>query len=46
MYEVVILNLKTNTTFKKTFSSLYLLDKFKKKVKYSTKIKIIAEFKF
>jgi len=45
MYELVILNLKNNQKFSKIFNSLYLLNNFKKKVKYSKDIKIIAEFK-
>ena len=30
MYELIILNLKTNEKFKKQFTSLYLLNDFKK----------------
>ena len=45
MYELIILNLKTNTKFSKTFKSLYFLNNFKKKCKYSKEIKIIAEYK-
>lgn len=45
MYELVILNLKNNQKFSKTFNSPYLLNNFKKKAKHSKDIKIIAEFK-
>lgn len=45
MYELIILNLKTNEKFTKQFASLYLLDDFKKKCTYSQNIKIIGEFK-
>lgn len=45
MYELIILNLKTNEKFTKQFTSLYLLNDFKKKCKYSQNIKIIGEFK-
>jgi len=45
MYEVTLLNLDTNSKFTKTFTSEYLLTKFKKKCKYSKKVKILAVFK-
>lgn len=45
MYESVILNLKNNQKFSKIFYSLYLLNNFKKKARYSKDIRIIAEFK-
>lgn len=45
MYEVTILNLKTNEKFVKYFDSLYLLEKFKNKCKHSKNIQITAIFK-
>lgn len=46
MYELVILNLKSNQKFSKNFYSFFLLNQFKKKVKYSKTLKIIAELKY
>ena len=43
MIEFVILNLENNERFTKIFNSLYLANKFKNKVKYSKKIKIVSE---
>lgn len=45
MFELIILNLKTNEKFSKIFNSEYLMNKFIKKAKYSKEIKIIGEFK-
>ena len=42
MYEVELLNLETNKTFKKVFWSLYLKDNFVRKVKYSKKLKVLC----
>lgn len=46
MYEVTILNLENGKTFRKTFTSLYFLEQFKKKSRKSKNIKIIAISKF
>ena len=45
MFELIILNLKTNEKFSKFFDSEYLMDKFVKKAKYSNEIKIIGNFR-
>lgn len=45
MYELILLNLKTNKNFIQKFDSLYFLEKYKKSIKYSKTIKIISEFK-
>lgn len=45
MYELVLLNLKTNQKFSKIFNSEFLLKDFKRKCKKSKNIRIIAEFK-
>lgn len=45
MFELIILNLINNQKFSKIFNSEFLKEDFKKKCKYSNKIKIIAEFK-
>ena len=42
MYEVIILDLKSGKRFTQTFKSLYFLEQFKNKCKYSKKIKIVA----
>jgi hypothetical protein len=41
---LLILNLENNQKFTKTFSSPYLAEQFKRKAKYSKKIKVIGEF--
>ena len=46
MYEVNLLNLVNNKTFKKWYYSPYLLEKFKNKCKYSKKIKILSILKY
>lgn len=45
MFELIILNLKTNKRFIKSFESEYILNKFIKKAKYSNEIKIISVLK-
>lgn len=45
MFELIILNLKTNEKFSKFFDSEYLMNKFVKKAKYSNEIKIIGNFR-
>ena len=45
MYELNILDLTQNRTFKKYFNSEFLMNKFINKCKYSKKIKIISNFK-
>lgn len=42
MYEVTVLNLISNMTFTKTFSSPYLAQAFIRKCKYSKKVRVIA----
>lgn len=42
MYEVTVLDLKNDKKFRKTFTSLYFLEQFKNKCKYSKKLRIIA----
>ena len=46
MYEVNLLNLVNNKTFKKWYYSSYLLEKFKNKCKYSKKNKILSILKY
>lgn len=41
MYEVELLNLKTNKKFTKIFWSPYLMNNFIRKCKYSKKLKLI-----
>lgn len=43
MVELVILNLENNKTFARKFNSPYLAEQFKRKAKYSKKIKVIGE---
>lgn len=42
--ELILLNLKTNETFTKFFDSPYLAEKFKNKIKYSKKLRLVGEF--
>lgn len=42
MYEVELLNLKTNKIFTKIFWSPYLKDNFVRKCKYSKKLKVLS----
>ena len=42
MYQVRLLNLKTNQVFTKTFESPYLKDNFLRKCKYSKKLQVIG----
>ena len=42
MYEVTVLHLETGETFREPFKSLYFLEQFKRKCKYSKKLRIIA----
>ena len=42
IYEVTVLNLETGETFREPFKSLYFLEQFKRKCKYSKKLRIIA----
>lgn len=42
--ELILLNLENNQTFSKFFNSPYLAQQFKKKLKYSKKIKLLGEF--
>ena len=42
MYEVTVLNLLTNATFIKQFSSPFLARKFLAKAKHSKKIRVIG----
>ena len=44
MWEIRIINLKTNQSFTKTMYT-YDYEQFKKKCKYSKKIKIVSEMK-
>lgn len=41
--ELIILNLQNNEKFTKYFASPYLAKQFKKKLKYSKKLKVIGE---
>ena len=41
MYSVTVLNLKSNSQFVKTFTSLFLAQKFVNKCKYSKKVRVI-----
>ena len=43
MVELLLLNLITNETFRKTFASPFLAEQFKKKCKYSKKLKVLTE---
>ena len=45
LYIVTVLDNKTQKTFELEFNSLYKLEQFKKKCKYSKKIQIISIFK-
>lgn len=45
MIELILQDLKTNKVFSKWFTSPYFADRFKNKVKYSKKLKLIGEFK-
>ena len=45
MYEVTVLNLETGETFREPFKSLYFLEQFKRKCKYSKKTKNNCHFK-
>lgn len=42
MYEVTVLDLAKHITFIKCYDSLYKLEQFKRKCKYSKKIQIIS----
>lgn len=42
MYEVIVLNLKTNKEFKRAFSSPYLLNQYLKKIRYSKHLKLLS----
>ena len=42
MFEIELLNLKTNETFKEIFFSVKAKDNFVRKCKYSKKVKIIT----
>lgn len=42
--ELIILNLINGEKFSKVFPSPYLAEQFKRKAKYSKKIKVIGEF--
>lgn len=46
MYKVEVLNLLNNKLFEKWFYSPYLLEEFKRKCKYSKKIKILSILKY
>lgn len=41
MYEITLLNLKTNSSFTRVFYDVRLKDNFIRKCKYSKKVKII-----
>lgn len=41
--ELIILNLQNNEKFTKYFVSPYLAEQFKKKIKYSKKLRVIGE---
>lgn len=43
--ELRILNLENGEEFSKYFTSPYLAEQFKKKAKYSKKIRIVGEFR-
>lgn len=42
--ELILLNLETNERFNKYFETPYLAQKFKNKIKYSKKIRLVGEF--
>ena len=42
MYEVELLNLKSNKTFTKIFWNPYLKDNFVRKCRYSSKVKVLS----
>lgn len=46
MYSVILLNLKYDKRFEKQFDSLYLMNKFINKCRYSNKIKVIGVVRY
>lgn len=43
--ELILLNLSNGQTFTKYFNSPYLAEQFKKKIKYSNKLRLVGEMR-